>query len=757
MNLKKYSIGLAIIILALVLPLVVFAQDTSPTEIPVLPETTQESAAPQAPDVAPPNVSSDASQALVPEATEAVETATETTIAETVCPVAVQDSFTATEILCEGLTSGEACVGNGVVDALFGADVSGLSFSEPADRVRLTSLDELSLNSSSGFWSVVSARIELITTGGSIAPAPMLVFGDVTIVDTGQTSATGAQNATVIAQSGMNVRRAPGAEGVIVWQLQPGEEVLSTGITADRQWIRIIIPNEYQGTGWVYAPYLDVEGGVEILPYVNEFSPPADLTPPEFGAMQSIELLSGKAQTDCGTDIPDSGILLQSPNGTPDSLRFKVNGVEIQLNGTAFIQAQAGGNLTVSILEGQATISSTSASAGDSVVIALDNNLAASGSPNIESFDPAIVDILPVRLLPRQFAFGVVSTDDTTESSSQSFGTAPSTTPAEDCTLTASESVRNIRSGPSTEYETVKVLQPNESVIGIGQALGELNLTWYQTDEFGWVRIDTISASSSCSSLPVVDAPPPPTVVADEFEEGAVGLSSSQLGNLVCDGSQITGTVTSDGSDVSVSIGGTWTAAGGATVNFTTGGGQLRPEVGSYIQLVAEDGTMLASSGEGLTLQVTFEQSTTFSTRFSAGNGDVVSMAVTCGSSAPVAPQAPAVPTGGTGLTSSELGEVTCDGTQVAGSTTSDGTDVTVAIGGLWTVKAGRTILFTATGGQLRPEAGSYIQLVTKDGTVLASSGEGLSMQVLFEQDVSFYTRLSAGNGDLVNIAASCQ
>lgn len=223
MNLKKYSIGLAIIILALVLPLVVFAQDTSPTEIPVLPETTQESAAPQAPDVAPPNVSSDASQALVPEATEAVETATETTIAETVCPVAVQDSFTATEILCEGLTSGEACVGNGVVDALFGADVSGLSFSEPADRVRLTSLDELSLNSSSGFWSVVSARIELITTGGSIAPAPMLVFGDVTIVDTGQTSATGAQNATVIAQSGMNVRRAPGAEGVIVWQLQPGE------------------------------------------------------------------------------------------------------------------------------------------------------------------------------------------------------------------------------------------------------------------------------------------------------------------------------------------------------------------------------------------------------------------------------------------------------------------------------------------------------------------------------------------------------
>jgi uncharacterized protein YgiM (DUF1202 family) len=644
MNWKTCTISLGIMLLLVALPLMVIAQDTSPTAIPVLPDSTQESAAPEVPDIAPPVISGDRTQETQAEATAAVEDSVQETVATVVettaiCPVAVQDSFTATEILCTGLSSGEACIGNGNVDAVFGADISGISFSQANDRVRLTSLDQLSLDSSSGIWTVVSAKIELISTGnGASVTGTMLVFGDVTMSDAGQVSSGGAQNATVIAQRGMNVRRTPANDGVVVWQLQPGEQVMATGITVDRVWIRIIIPNEFQGTGWVYAPYLEVEGGVESLAYVTADSPQPNLTAPEFGAMQSIELLSGLAKADCGSDIPDSGILLQSPSGFSDGMRLKVNGVEIQLNGTAFLTAQAGGTLAVNVLEGQATAingSSVNATAGNRISIPLDSNLSATGTPTTGTFDSVLFDKLPTRLLPRQFAFGMADTSQSggfvAPTASAGFGTPAPTAISEPCTLTALETVRNIRSGPSTDYETVRVLQLNESVLGIGQAVGELSLTWYQTDELGWVRIDAISASSSCNVLPIVNTPPPPTATAiPDLASGATGLSSSQLGDIVCNGTQTPSSTTSDGSDFSVEIGGTWTVSAGTSVSFVTGGGQLRPEFGNHIQLIGSDGSLIADSGDGLILQVTFEQSTTFSARFSAGNGDVVVMAVSC-------------------------------------------------------------------------------------------------------------------------------
>lgn len=644
---KTRSISFGFALLILVLPLMVIAQDTEPTAIPVLPASTEESGAPE---IAPPDISGsgDTVQQNEAEATEAVgEPSTDTVEAPieiiSTCPLAVQDSFTATEIFCTGLSSGEACIGNGHVEAVFGADVSGVSFSQVNDRVRLTSLDQLSLDSSDGVWTVLSAKIELNTSdGGSNVTGTMLVFGDVTLSDTGQVSSGGVQNATVIAQRGMNVRRTPSNDGVIVWQLQPGEQIITTGISADRVWVRIIIPNEYQGTGWAYAPYLEVEGGIEALPYVTVNSAQPDLTPPEFVAMQSIELLSGLAQAECGNDIPDSGILLQSPSGMPDAMRLEVNGVEIQLSGTAFIQAQAGISLSVTVLEGQATVisgSSVNASAGNQITVALDSNLSAIGTPSSAPFDGALINNLPVRLLPRQFAFGLAGVGDTSASDggfaapteAVGFGTAAPAATAEICTLSAQETVRNIRSGPSTDYETVRVLQVNENIVGIGQAIGELNLTWYQTDELGWLRIDTINASSSCSALPIVDRPASPQATSTpDGAPNASGLSSSQLGAVACGAAQVTGSISSDGSDVSVEIGGTWTVAAGVTVLFETQGGQLRPEFGDYIQLIASDGSVIAGSDEGRSLRVTFEQNQTFSARFSAGNGDAIVMTANC-------------------------------------------------------------------------------------------------------------------------------
>lgn len=632
------------IVLLISIPLnsVSYAQDATATPIPILADSTEDSAAPLAPDIAPPVVDDTTTDTAVePEATEAVGVDSGVSIEAPanigpVCPVSIENSFTATEILCADMTSGEACLGNGTVDSTFGADVAG-SFSQANDRVQLTSLDQLTLTSGST-WTVIRAELELATTdGGDIATATMIAYGNLTLTDTGRVAAGGARNGTVAANRGMNVRRTPGNDGVVVWQLQGGQEIIVTGISADREWIRIIIPNDFAGTGWVYAPYVTVEGGDETLAVVTVNSPQPDFSTPEFAPGQSFELLSALPSTDlkCDETVPVSGLLIQSPSGTPDSLKIKINSAEIQFNGTIFVQAQAGEALVISVLEGQSTVifngSQATASANNRVNVSLDNNLVVNGSPQAEAFNASDLPSVPTRILQRQVSFDMtpideVPAEDTT--SDAGFGTPVATSVPETCTLTAPDEVRNVRAGASTEFEVVQVLQPSDSVMGVGQAIGELNLTWYQTEAGGWIRIDTIEASSGCSAVPVVEAPPLPNPT--EAPATTQGLQSSTLAELICDGTAITGSITSDGTDTSVVIGGTWTASAGTNATFTTQGGMLRPEFGDLIRLVASDGTILAGSEDGPSLVFTFDTDTTFEAHFSAANGDLVVMAASC-------------------------------------------------------------------------------------------------------------------------------
>ncbi|MGB7341628.1 MAG: SH3 domain-containing protein [Phototrophicaceae bacterium] len=625
-----------------------YAQDTDPTPIPVLPETTNDSAAPLAPNVPlPPDVqvaTPDSSDPIA-EATQAVgEDVSAPEIAPTqsdVCPIGVQDSFTAVEILCSDVASGEACIGNGTVNATFGAEVAS-SFAQSNDRAQISNLDRIQLVSGTT-WTVIRAELGLSTTdGGDIAQATVFAYGNLTLTDTGRVATGSVQNGTVIAERGMNVRRAPGNEGVVVWQLQGGQDIIVTGISADREWIRMVIPNEFAGTGWVYAPYISVEGGDETLAVVGVNSPVPDFSAPEFTPGQSYELLSELPSENCDSDVPISGLLVQSPSSTPDALRLQINNAEIQINGTVFIQAQVGEVLRISVLEGEATVlannSDVSAQADNRINVPLDINLVVNGAPQAEAFDAAELANVPIRLLPRPIAFGFVFDEVATEenvadeedntATNQGFGTPQAQTAAQTavCILTAPDEVRNIRAGASTEFDVVQVLQPNETVEADGQALGQLNLTWYRTVTGGWVRIDTINAAADCGSLPVVETPalPEPEASTD------VSLSASALAPLVCDGSSITGSASSNGVETFITIGGTWTATAGTTASFNTQGGLLRPEFGAYIRLIADDGSEITNSGENRSLTVTFDTDVVFEARFSAANNDTVVMAVSC-------------------------------------------------------------------------------------------------------------------------------
>jgi uncharacterized protein YraI len=645
----------------LIVPLLAKAQDAapSPTPIPIIGGEEDDSAAPALPGGDSPTPAPSTTTEEGTGATTDGAITDSTTTSENQCPTLVQENFTlAEEFVCGNIQAGNVCAVSGTIDTVFAGDGTG-SLSNPDDRVAFTSLDELGLRStgtSNNAWAVVRGRLQLISTDGAVPVAPdMIAFGDLTMLDRGQVAGNGAAEGTVIAQRGMVVRRTPDNQGTVVWQLQPGEIITVTGITPDRQWIRMEIPSFYGGVGWVYSPYIEVTGGADALPFVTIESPAPDLAPPDFGPMQSILLITSPIADECGTDIPDSGLLLQSPNGVPDAVRYLINDVEVQFNGTIFIQAQAESTLSVTILEGTATMlandGSTTGNAGARLVTSMDANLDPVGAPRDEQVDLSTFAVLPIRLLPRQVALGTNSAPANTSAPAENqttteqtttdggFGTPPPQPTTQQCIVTAPSEgePRNVRSGPGLAYPVIRNLANNAIETADGQATGSANFVWYQLTDGGWIRFDSVTSEGPCDSLPVVQAPPPPqpTATPEPSEETSnptegAALASATLGAVTCPNGNITGSTTSDGSNLFVTIGGTWTANAGTSISVTTNGGQLRPELGSYIQLVAQDGTVVAESDDQTTFAFTFQQNTSFDLRLSAGNGDVVFVRVTC-------------------------------------------------------------------------------------------------------------------------------
>jgi hypothetical protein len=77
----------------------------------------------------------------------------------------------------------------------------------------------------------------------------------------------------------------------------------------------------------------------------------------------------------------------------------------VQLGSTAFLQAQSGAHMTVSVVEGEGHMTAggktVAAPAGAQVTVPLDANLKASGTPSDpRPYDAALMQPLPVQLLP---------------------------------------------------------------------------------------------------------------------------------------------------------------------------------------------------------------------------------------------------------------------------------------------------------------------------------------------------------------------
>ncbi len=76
------------------------------------------------------------------------------------CPTLVQESFTATEFLCETVPDGQACIGNGVASTT-PIDGATVQFANPGEFATLADIKRLqvrTLNTDTQAWTSVIGR-----------------------------------------------------------------------------------------------------------------------------------------------------------------------------------------------------------------------------------------------------------------------------------------------------------------------------------------------------------------------------------------------------------------------------------------------------------------------------------------------------------------------------------------------------------------------------------------------------------------------
>lgn len=320
------------------------------------------------------------------------------------CPTIVQTAVEITRARCDSAGLNQACYGHLVLDAEPRSGLTDFDFSNPGDIVDVIQLESLRLSAmdvSTGQWGVVLMEVEAETGNGEVqsasSGASILLFGDAVLSSAGSFI-------QVIANEHVNIRAEPSLESPVVASLFTGESTTATGRSTDGMWFRVRLPETQSGIGWVAAELVTAESDTQALEIIDETVQNIDeeSTPGQFGPMQAFYFQSGVDDAPC-PEAPESGLMIQTPEGIA-SITIWMDEVVIQLDATAFVQAQPGGDLSLSVIEGVATVSAnggtTTVVAGTRTTVALDDNLAAQGVPAApEAFDPEDVEALPVTLL----------------------------------------------------------------------------------------------------------------------------------------------------------------------------------------------------------------------------------------------------------------------------------------------------------------------------------------------------------------------
>jgi hypothetical protein len=316
-----------------------------------------------------------------------------------ICPEIVRTAVALTETVCSETSRDQACYGHNLVqiNAQFGSDSDLPQFTAPGDRVPLSDIQSIELSAmdaEQGLWGVSLMRLRAAAGQESVrGNITLLAFGDVFIQNAAEDTPT--LELSLTNSTDLPIHVLPTADSSVLNTLSESESILATGRLDDDSWVRVQLDSGV--TGWLARESLPPRVSLETLDIVEADSR-------YYEPMQAIFFRSNDSGRTCA-DIPDSGLLIQTAEGV-GQVRMTINGVDIDIGSTAYVQAQPNQGMTVSLLEGHASLTAHGMTQelvpGTHASVALDENLNPLTVPGLAvANDPETIDDLPLELLDR--------------------------------------------------------------------------------------------------------------------------------------------------------------------------------------------------------------------------------------------------------------------------------------------------------------------------------------------------------------------
>lgn len=325
------------------------------------------------------------------------------------CPAIVQQALASTDQLCEGTGRNQACYGNLRLNAEPQSGVTDFTFDTPGDLVdvaRIGSLRLAALEESSGIWGVALMRLQANLSRTRPDYITLLTFGDVALQNS-VVEPTNPLEVTNPSRRSVNVRAVPETTGTVMGTMATDQVAKAIGRTEDGGWVRVEVLDS-DVTGWVRADLISTTGDLSALEVMAASTP-------NYSPMQAFYFQSGEEKPACA-DMPANGLLIQTPEGVGE-VRLWINEVKISLGSTVFFQAQPGQSMTITTLEGHASVEAMgmvhTAVGGTSVKVELNEQLQPSSTPSMpEAYDPSVVQGLPLDNLERKIKVHPPLTDE---------------------------------------------------------------------------------------------------------------------------------------------------------------------------------------------------------------------------------------------------------------------------------------------------------------------------------------------------------
>ena len=354
---------------------------------------------------------------------------------------------------CAEQTPGMLCFGHPTVSIMGLPGARGgkakLRVRQPGDLVPLSSIDWFSASSEDRTWGTARVIVPAYSADGLDARAvTLLLFGDVALSLPEVNNLPAALvDIEVTVTRGANLRAEPNIDARVITTVAEGTLLKAVRRSDDGEWIEVYF-NPVQ-LGWISQSVVtgDVNSLGINLPEITGL--------PIWFHWQSFDFRSGIVDAPCD-GATSSGILMQTPEFVAPR-QFVLNGLNLRLSGTAFLQAQVAAGMWIYVLEGEAEIAAADASVvvrgGSFTYIAFAPD--ADGAPialeaptEPDAYDYHSMLVLPIQALPNPTRVGLDAYSIIRRRPSDGNSPLSGMTANQPCKITAGTFGANIRSEP---------------------------------------------------------------------------------------------------------------------------------------------------------------------------------------------------------------------------------------------------------------------------------------------------------------------